>query len=52
MRKIATFAIVSMAGCVLSPVMAQSNVTLYGFMDTGVARIDIDPASMNLTQAA
>lgn len=52
MRKIATFAIVSMAGCVLSPVMAQSNVTLYGIMDTGVARIDnVNGSNVNLVRS-
>ena len=40
MKKNIACAAASLATCALSPVFAQSNVTLYGIMDTGIARID------------
>jgi len=40
MKNITAIAMAGLAACAITPAIAQSNITLYGIIDTGVARID------------
>lgn len=40
MKKLIALATTGLTACALSPAFAQSNVSLYGIIDTGIARID------------